>query len=337
MSSVVCQGLQSYLDPWPKLTATKPYFPRSLNCARKALISDFDSEKHLQEKKKNDEELKNNNGSGSSSSNNKSNINEEGKNKNNNFSDSDSDKNNKNQSSSSRGDMGGWSFIQALGNTSLAPKPAAAEEKEKLYIHPLTRSSSTLSKRSLDMCTEDLGSETGSVISEEEIIINSSDCDRRRERPKSSLQQPTKVNSREFPPPLTTVSGDSQVQVRTYRERGRLVMTAVRVPCSHSYFQAERGDGRLRLHLSRNYIQRFEPEFDSQLTEVIEEEEDNEEEEQEEEEQEEEEEEEEDCEKYRGEMEMGNYERGRRRCNECSGHQNKLMLIQEPCCWVATS
>ncbi|KAJ4955000.1 hypothetical protein NE237_011783 [Protea cynaroides] len=336
MSSVVCQGLQSCLEPWPKLTANRPYFTRSFSFTQFVSNSDSDSE--------------NNN------SNSKSNS----------IDDCDTNKNSKNQSSSNDGDMGGWSFIQALTNTFEGPKPAAAEEKEKLYIHPLVkRSSSKLSEMSLEMCTENLGSETGSVISEN-IIIQLLDCDRekspttREERPKSSsssLRQLTGVNSREFPPPLTTISYSSQVQVRTHREGGRLLMKAVRVPCSQSYFKAERGDGRLRLHLSTNYSQKFDPEFDIEEEKEEDDEEEEaeiegeEEEEEDDREEEEEEEEEDDGLKNRGggtngnngnvggEMEMGNYERRRRnsRCNEGDGHRNKLLLIQEPCCWVASS
>ncbi|XP_042518647.1 uncharacterized protein LOC122092404 [Macadamia integrifolia] len=187
MSSVVCQGLQSisFLEPWPKVSATRPYCARSLSCARKARIFDSDSEKFQQEKNSNNEELESNN----------------------NCSDFDRDKNKKNQFCSNGSDMGGWSCIQALVNTSQDPKPAVAakekDEKEKLYIHPLVkRTSSQLSEKSLEMCTENLGSETGSDISEEEIIINSSNYDRVKERSKSSLPQLSKVNSREFPPPL---------------------------------------------------------------------------------------------------------------------------------------
>ncbi|XP_043693297.1 protein FANTASTIC FOUR 3 [Telopea speciosissima] len=352
MSSVVCQGLQSCLEPWPKLTATSPYFARSPCFTWRASVSDSDSEKDLKEK-------------------------------NNNRNDDQQNKNNKNQLSSSSGDMGGWSFIQALTNTTYeGPKTAAAEEKDKLYIQSLVKKCSLkLSERSLEMCTENLGSETGSVISED-IIIQPLDCDReksptrRRELPNSSsssssLRQITGVSSREFPPPLTTISWSSQVQVKTHREGGRLLMKAVRVPCSQSYFQAERSDGRLRLHLSTNYSDGFDPEFDSQDTEAVDEDQEEEEEAETEGEEEEEiqleddrgegREVEEEEEEYWGDqvemgmleginnkngnvlgdqVEMGNYESGRRRrsrCKEGDGHRNKLLLIQEPCCWVATS
>ncbi|XP_042482217.1 protein FANTASTIC FOUR 1-like [Macadamia integrifolia] len=375
MSTAVCQGLQSCLEPWTKLTATSPYFARSLSFSWTAYVSDSDSEKDLKEQSNIEKDNNNNNNSSNNDQQNKN---------------CDINNSNNNQLRSSGGDMGGWSFIRALTNTSEGPKAAAAaEEKEKLYIHPLVKKRSLkLSERSLEMCTENLGSETGSVISED-ISIQPLNCERekslirRRERANSSsLRQLTGVNSREFPPPLTTISWSSQVKVKTHREGGRLLMKTVRVPCSQSCFQAEREDGRLRLHLSSNYSKRFEPEFDPQATSAVEEEEEAEaeaeaeieggEEEEEEddrgegnevEEEEEEEEEEEldddvkcwgggtngnnnnndddDDVNVGGEVEMGTYERGRRRrrsrCNEGEVHWNNLLLIQEPCCWVATS
>ena len=60
-----------------------------------------------------------------------------------------------------------WSFIQSPTNISHNQNELMTE-KEKVYVHPLSRRSSspTLRKKSLEMCTESLGCETGSDISE---------------------------------------------------------------------------------------------------------------------------------------------------------------------------
>lgn len=61
--------------------------------------------------------------------------------------------------------MSSWSFLQSLTNSTESPKQSS--ENEKVYVHPLVkRSSSKLSKKSLEMCRESLGCETGSDISE---------------------------------------------------------------------------------------------------------------------------------------------------------------------------
>ncbi|XP_044503899.1 protein FANTASTIC FOUR 2-like [Mangifera indica] len=161
-------------------------------------------------------------------------------------------------------DLGGWSFLQCINNVSSNP------ETDKVYVHPLVKLSAlSLSSKSLEMCTESLCSETGS----DQISQNGDDismflteaepeiCISKEEPPKlpQSLSFERKRTNRcvSFPPPLTSVSG---FQVRPHREGGRLVLEAVAVSSSHTYFHAERRAGRLRLSLIRDKLDEEEEE-----------------------------------------------------------------------------
>ncbi|TKY71198.1 FANTASTIC FOUR 3 [Spatholobus suberectus] len=130
----------------------------------------------------------------------------------------------------------GWSSIQALSS---APK-----ESKSSYAHPQQRQSSVrLSPKSLELCTENLGNETGSDIIESGIeLLSSSGCG----EPYSGtrVQNRKAREARNFPPPLTTIRGSESIRVRPHREGGRLVLEVTKVP---SCFQAERSPGRLRL------------------------------------------------------------------------------------------
>ncbi|KAB1214223.1 Protein FANTASTIC FOUR 3 [Morella rubra] len=153
---------------------------------------------------------------------------------------------------SSNPDLGGWSFLQALSTS--CPGSKEAMEKENIYVHPLVkRSSSRLSEKSLELCTENLGNETGTDINEDSIfLLPSSDSKdgnfRTREQTKSrQLFGTKKANPPNFPPPLTTISGSESLLFRPHRENGRLIINAVKAPATQTYFQAERSHGRLRL------------------------------------------------------------------------------------------
>ncbi|KZV21353.1 protein FAF-like, chloroplastic-like [Dorcoceras hygrometricum] len=161
------------------------------------------------------------------------------------------------------------------------------------YIHPLVkRSASAMNERSLRICTEGLGSETGfdEFCSNpcSETLTNGNDDKEERERAvqeagrikavdpfedlrivkyKSSPTQP-------IPPPLSSISGGEgspSLYMHAYRRNGRLVLEAVSVPQRKS-FHAEREDGRLvltlidRLHTQENEAenrgQEFEKVFD---------------------------------------------------------------------------
>ncbi|KAK4720284.1 hypothetical protein R3W88_018622 [Solanum pinnatisectum] len=135
----------------------------------------------------------------------------------------------------------GWSLIQ---HDLYNPKKDEKEEKQ-VYVHPLVkRWSNTLSIKSLEMCTESLGSETGSeTIEESENNNYSSKCG------KKHTTTTNKTVVAHFPPPLTSING---LQVRPHREGDRLILKATTITAPKSCFKAERLDGRLRLSFWNN-------------------------------------------------------------------------------------
>nr|GMD77354.1 protein FANTASTIC FOUR 3-like [Ipomoea batatas] len=158
--------------------------------------------------------------------------------------------------------QGGLSILQSLSG--IIFRDAAAWEKEAAYVHPLARSASSsarLSEKSLALCTEALGSETGTDMIESSSGIFSSSALIASPAPTSRLASPeptsrqeeslTNRNSRNnnnFPPPLTTISGGANsLRVKPHREGGRLIIRAVETPSKRTYLQAERSNGRLRL------------------------------------------------------------------------------------------
>ncbi|KAI3973730.1 hypothetical protein MKX01_031150 [Papaver californicum] len=147
------------------------------------------------------------------------------------------------------------------------------------YVHPLVKQSkSCLSLKSLEICTENLGSESGSDgyphsdISlsdteeeeeeeiqevEEEAIEQVVVEEKKKEvvlvmnySKKSSL--PPSAAPRCFPPPLKSLSkpGGGGIQMKTHRRDGRLFLEAVSLPTSQNCFNAQRQDGRLVLTFS---------------------------------------------------------------------------------------
>ncbi|KAK4338740.1 hypothetical protein RND71_043227 [Anisodus tanguticus] len=149
--------------------------------------------------------------------------------------------------------IGGWSFLQDLSN----PTKKDCVEKE-VYIHPLVkRSSTSLSTKSLEMCTESLGSETGSDISESleehSFFLSETDHFSQLARPSKCREIGKKHNwIASFPPPLTSISRTNGLQVRPHREEGRLILKAATITSSKSCFLTERANGRLRLSLLNN-------------------------------------------------------------------------------------
>ncbi|KAM1042064.1 hypothetical protein ACFX2I_031114 [Malus domestica] len=176
-------------------------------------------------------------------------------------------------------EVAGWSFLQSLANPI---QPAKSEsEAEKVYVHPLAkRSASALSPGSLEMCTESLGNETGSenggeklslllhkiespllsLGSSGEVTTTISTSESPKILSDTNVQATPKrlkrssITTTNFPPPLTSISGSNGVQVTPHREGGRLVLKAVTVVSPPTaYFQVERGDGRLRLTLLKDF------------------------------------------------------------------------------------
>ncbi|XP_028756777.1 protein FAF-like, chloroplastic [Neltuma alba] len=135
------------------------------------------------------------------------------------------------------------------------------------YVHPLVkRSQSSLSEKSLEICTESLGSETGFDLpsSDPPSETGDSEEDREEEReqkvtgeaeednfevPRYNYTANSKKSSpRSFPPPLPSLSRSDgpSLHMRSHRDDGRLVLEAMSVP-SQNNFSAQRQDGRLVL------------------------------------------------------------------------------------------
>lgn len=141
------------------------------------------------------------------------------------------------------------------------------------YIHPLVkRSASAASLKSLESCTESLGSESGSdgftfssLPNTNKQITKKEETENEEERTHNNhphqgattsdvekMMQFTrkKRHPRPFPPPLPSLSyhQDGQpLHVRSHRNLGRLVLEATAVPLQTKNFQAQREDGRLLL------------------------------------------------------------------------------------------
>ena len=168
-----------------------------------------------------------------------------------------------------KSELGCWEFIQALTNSSYPYKEAY--NNEKAYVHPFIKRSASmvLDQKKLEMCTESLGSETGSYTSksDDEVPLLSLKSGKKfpvREGPKEPEIVDTKKTNcnRRFPPPLSSISSLDCVQLSRHRAGGSLVIKAVRVSTFHTYFQAERGDGRLRLRFLKGRSQNFDHESD---------------------------------------------------------------------------
>lgn len=140
----------------------------------------------------------------------------------------------------------------------VSPAKSAADSLPPPYVHPLVkRSASSLSENSLQICTESLGSETGSdgFSSDAE---SDHDSDRKPAAAMALSPSPSPAPARSFPPPLASLScrgvGDCApaLRMRSRRDNGRLVVEAVAVPTTPPNFSAQRVDGRLVLKLARS-------------------------------------------------------------------------------------
>ncbi|KAL1199180.1 Protein FAF-like [Cardamine amara subsp. amara] len=141
------------------------------------------------------------------------------------------------------------------------------------YVHPLVKRASSLSEKSLEICTESLGSETGcegfssyasSETGEAEIEIQEvtslvlnvietkvEETEAVVEVEQESITVPNhtiELPRGSFPPPIRSLSSQSgsSLHMKTRRDNGRLVLEAVSMP-SHNNFSAKRKNGRLLL------------------------------------------------------------------------------------------
>ncbi|XP_022953993.1 protein FANTASTIC FOUR 4-like [Cucurbita moschata] len=137
--------------------------------------------------------------------------------------------------------VGGWSILQALSG--LDGRPPAKQYSPTM----------ALSWKSLEMCTESLGSETGNDGSDEKMTLFSSETEvspssvSGEKSVQFSRLRAKKMAKPSYPPPLMSMSGPIGVKVKPYREGGRLVLKAVSIPSAQPCFEVERSRGSLRL------------------------------------------------------------------------------------------
>ncbi|KAG6429148.1 hypothetical protein SASPL_107189 [Salvia splendens] len=134
--------------------------------------------------------------------------------------------------------IGCWDFLQNAKNTTTHGFKQTASNPS-IFL---------LSNKGLDMCTEILGSESGSYIDPSFDICS----DNTQERQYSSNIKPREIGkktkqSSSFPPPLTSITS---VKVEAQRGGGRLVITVL---ASSSACSVERENGRLRVFLHKDY------------------------------------------------------------------------------------
>ena len=126
-------------------------------------------------------------------------------------------------------------------------------KSESVYVHPLAKrfNLTGLSEKSLELCTENLGNETGIDIIENNIFSPETGGEDLQtkwgKKTHSNSNSNSNSNSHEFPPPLTTIRETESFRVMPHRQEGRLIIAAVRTPARSPCFQAERSGGRLRL------------------------------------------------------------------------------------------
>jgi len=176
---------------------------------------------------------------------------------------------NKKEEQEKSGSFDTWSSIISLKGKDEISKSLPVSP----YVHPLVkRSKSCLSEKSLQICTESLGSETGSdgllfssysssetgdAEEEEEKVVEATHLEEEEELSNYASVVATKKASsptRAFPPPLPSLSHQQagpSLHMRSRRDNGRLVLEAVSVP-SHNNFSIQRQGGRLVLSFSNH-------------------------------------------------------------------------------------
>ncbi|CAH8361640.1 unnamed protein product [Eruca vesicaria subsp. sativa] len=136
-----------------------------------------------------------------------------------------------------------WSFLESITNSS-------SDDKDKKTLLPYVHSPSsrrTLSDESLALCTESLGSETGSdVINDQDFLSVTTESETRTTISRSSRQDRKRNTMASLPPPLTSMRGLDSIQVKSHRENGRLVMTAMQ-PLPRDRCLQDRSNGCVRL------------------------------------------------------------------------------------------
>jgi Fantastic Four meristem regulator len=150
-----------------------------------------------------------------------------------------------------------WSTLYSLCSTKESVPDFKANSVPSLA--PILKISKSGSKNSLDMCTERLGCENGtmyttddykrdSLLSERIGFLAEEEAEKRRRERKAMLERRIRrvKTGTKLPPVLTTRTRENCLNIVRERENGRMVMYAVR---QQSTITAERRDGRLKLRL----------------------------------------------------------------------------------------
>ncbi|XP_014519186.1 protein FAF-like, chloroplastic [Vigna radiata var. radiata] len=175
---------------------------------------------------------------------------------------------NKKEEQEKSGSFDTWSSLISLKGKDEISKSLPVS----LYVHPLVkRSKSCLSEKSLQICTESLGSETGSdgLLSSSYSSTETGDAEEQEKVAEQTHQEEEELSNyatvvvatkkassptRAFPPPLPSLSHQQagpSLHMRSRRDNGRLVLEAVSVP-SHNNFSIQRQGGRLVLSFSNH-------------------------------------------------------------------------------------
>ncbi|WVZ04222.1 hypothetical protein V8G54_025028 [Vigna mungo] len=161
---------------------------------------------------------------------------------------------NKKEEQEKSGSFDTWSSIISLKGKDEISKSLPAS----LYVHPLVkRSKSCLSEKSLQICTESLGSETGSdgLLSSSYSSTETGDAEEQEK-----VAEPTHQEEEELSNYASVVVATKKassptpgpsLHMRSRRDNGRLVLEAVSVP-SHNNFSIQRQGGRLVLSFSNH-------------------------------------------------------------------------------------
>ncbi|XP_051120625.1 protein FANTASTIC FOUR 3-like [Andrographis paniculata] len=170
---------------------------------------------------------------------------------------------------------GAWNFILTIkSNTDSGKCTNTSTDTEQVYVPPLDIPpvSPWLTNRSLELCTESLGSETGTYI--DSIMDEFSYPGTTRQITPNKKALELRKRSKHvgvIPPPLSSIRGRHCVHLlQIHREDGRLVIKASRFSSCRKCFKSERGNGRLRLSLmihDRNQAEKPAAAADSHVSE----------------------------------------------------------------------
>ncbi|KAJ3676282.1 hypothetical protein LUZ60_003694 [Juncus effusus] len=159
----------------------------------------------------------------------------------------------------------GWSSLFSLstpkdGFTDLIGKPTYISKETQPPLTSIFKKTKSGTKNNLDLCTETLGCENGTVyttddykrdgfLCERVVFVARAELEERRRENKEMVERRIKrvKTGTEFPPALKTRTGETCVNIVRKKENGRIVMYVVN---QESMVKAERKDGRLRLTMS---------------------------------------------------------------------------------------